>query len=214
MGAYDFIRDAIIQGEFEPGQRLTEEFLSAQFRLSRTPIREAIRQLETEGLVVAQGRGVAVKQFSATEVRQIYDARALLEGYVAGQAAILADESQIEHLFDIANRMYEVPGCPHFSREQTTELLTLNWELHNEILMVCQNEYLRLLVSKMMVLSLIFRSFYWRSSDEIVLSMHDHMVVVESIRTRDFHRARAAMEEHIFRVRDQVLQNLSKPKME
>ncbi|WP_370639189.1 GntR family transcriptional regulator, partial [Cohnella sp. REN36] len=73
MNAYDFIRSAIIEGDYAPGQRLTEEALAAELHISRTPIREALKRLETEGLIVSLKRGVSVKTFSRESIRQIYD---------------------------------------------------------------------------------------------------------------------------------------------
>ena len=67
MDAYKYIKGAIIDGRYTPGMRLGEEFLAKELNLSRTPIREAIRHLEAEGLVVPLKRGVSVRNFTRSD---------------------------------------------------------------------------------------------------------------------------------------------------
>jgi len=81
------IRDAIMIGTFKPGQRLVERELCELIGVSRPSIREALRRLEADGLINnVPNRGPAVNSISAEEARQLYAARALLEGYVAPSA--------------------------------------------------------------------------------------------------------------------------------
>ena len=85
--AYARIREAIASGAYQPGERLTETALAAQLRTSRTPVREAVRRLESDGLVTRAGRGVLVPRLRPAEVVQLYQLRAALEALTAGLAA-------------------------------------------------------------------------------------------------------------------------------
>lgn len=212
MAAYEYIRTAIVEGDFEPGQRLTEEYLAAKFHMSRTPIREAMRQLEAEGLLMTQGRGMAVKEFTVDEIKEIYDLRALLEGHAAERAAIRATTDQVEELHRINQAMSTVvaPTKKVLSKDEVGQIMQVNQHIHATIMRLGQNGYLAQFVEKTMVLPLIFRSFYWRTGEEIIRSLDDHAVIISAIASQDPHRARAAMAEHIFVGRDQVLKNLSR----
>jgi DNA-binding GntR family transcriptional regulator len=95
----DKLRAAIANGRFKPGERLTERHLCELTGVGRTSIREALRQLEAEGLVTTiPHRGPVVSVISPEEARQLYAVRALLEGFAGRQAAILRDEKTIEEL--------------------------------------------------------------------------------------------------------------------
>lgn len=96
---FEHIRDLIISGKLEAGRKLVEEELAEQFNVSRTPVREALRKLEIEGLVQYQPRrGVVVTGFSRDDVDEIYAARAVLEGLAARLAAERATDAEIAEL--------------------------------------------------------------------------------------------------------------------
>src|SRR4051812_38751246 len=81
--AYRLIRDAILQGKLNSRQRLTEEYFSQEFQISKSPIREALNKLEAEGLVqIVARRGAFVREFSGEDVNEIYEMREILEAAV------------------------------------------------------------------------------------------------------------------------------------
>src|SRR5438874_2156632 len=87
--AYDHIRKRIVSGEYRPGQSLVAEMLSAETGVSRTPVRDALRKLEADGLVVIQARlGASVKKMDFKEFRELCDLRLAVESHAAGLAAI------------------------------------------------------------------------------------------------------------------------------
>lgn len=93
------IRSAILRGELKPGSKLTEQDLAAEFEVSRTPIREAIRQLEVERLLTrVPFVGVTVKQLSPEEVLELLEIREVLEGLVARLATRHMDEAHLQRL--------------------------------------------------------------------------------------------------------------------
>src|SRR5438067_4229529 len=86
--ATELIREAIIDGRLPPGQRLKEEELARELGISRTPVREALLVLQTEGLVdAAPNRGAVVRSHDGDDLEDLYQLRALLEGYAARRAA-------------------------------------------------------------------------------------------------------------------------------
>ncbi|HSV34000.1 MAG TPA: GntR family transcriptional regulator, partial [Ramlibacter sp.] len=95
----DRIRAAILRGELKPGEKLTEQDLAAEFEVSRTPVREAIRQLEVERLVVrTRFVGVTVRQLTPKELIELLDIREVLEGLVARLATQHMDAVHLQRL--------------------------------------------------------------------------------------------------------------------
>ena len=118
------LRSAIGSGLFKPGQRLIERELCEQVGVGRTSIREALRQLEAEGLVTTiPHRGPIVSTISVEEAEQLYDLRALLEGYAGRECARLRDPVIIERLRKQFVQMGAVAG-----QEDRSDLLAAKTE--------------------------------------------------------------------------------------
>jgi DNA-binding GntR family transcriptional regulator len=133
------IRDAIISGELKPGEKVAEPELAERFGISRTPIREAFRQLESEGyLTVIPRKGAVVASFSQRDVEEFYAIKSILEGYAARRACaklttreidklqsindklhLLAEEGDVKHFFKVHNNFHEL-----FVRAADNEKLT------------------------------------------------------------------------------------------
>jgi len=122
------IRDAIISGSLKPGEKVAEPELAERFGISRTPIREAFRQLESEGyLTVVPRKGAVVVSFSQRDVEEFYAIKSILEGYAARKACekltareidklqsindklrFLAEEGDVRHFFKVHDSFHEL----------------------------------------------------------------------------------------------------------
>ena len=124
------IRDAILNGRLAPGERLREESLASSMSVSRGPVREAIIQLQREGLVVVQrNRGTFVARLSARDLEEVYSLRRAVEGLAVLQAIRHADEVQLQELQNIVDTM-----AAHFARGITeTEAAELDMRFHERI---------------------------------------------------------------------------------
>jgi len=117
--AYDYIRKRIMSGVFRPGHALLTEVLAEEIKVSRTPIRDALRKLETDGLVTIRAHhGASVKQMSLREYREMSDLRLALESHAAGLAAKNHTEE------DLVEMKYAVDAM----RALTTRLIAANKE--------------------------------------------------------------------------------------
>ncbi|MCX6949025.1 MAG: GntR family transcriptional regulator, partial [Opitutae bacterium] len=97
--AYNYIRKRILNGEFAPGSYLMTEVLAKDIKVSRTPIRDALRKLETDGLVTIRAHlGASVKQMNIKEFREMSDLRLALESHAAGLAASHRTESDLREI--------------------------------------------------------------------------------------------------------------------
>ncbi|MEH7238828.1 GntR family transcriptional regulator [Bacillus sp. JJ1562] len=216
MDPLTYIKDAIITGKYEPGKRLTEESLAKELNISRTPIREAIKQLESDGLITPLKRGVIVRNFTKKDIQQIYDLRALLESYAAGQAAYYRNDMDVQKMIGANIKYGEIidlqAGKPGISR--VYEIVKVNQEFHEAILKASRNEHLRFHISKVVVVPLVFRSFYWYDTNEMKRSLEVHKTILQAIQNRESERAKIAMQEHIYLGRDHVLKHLDDIKEE
>ena len=103
---YQSIREDITYGKLFPGERLVESQLAEKFKASRSPIREALRQLESEGLIrLNQNKGITVARLSAKEVDEIYSLRWLLESYAARLSAGQATKAHLVYLKDLHEKL-------------------------------------------------------------------------------------------------------------
>jgi len=103
---YEKIRDDITYGTMSPGERLVEDALAKRFKASRSPIREALRRLESEGLIeFARNKGITVSKLSIKQVDEIYTLRWLLESYATRLCAERATRNDVLYLKDLHEKL-------------------------------------------------------------------------------------------------------------
>lgn len=216
MNPYDYIKNAIVTGKFPPGKRLTEEALAETLQVSRTPIREAIKLLETDGLIIPyKRRGYIVREFSTEDIRQIYNLRALLESHGTSEAALNRSDKDVEAI-RAKNSIYET-AISQWKRSDVTTIQKIqqaNQEFHQEIYKATKNEHLQLLISKVVVVPLVFRSFYWYNERQLLRSLEVHKTILKAIENQESDRAKIAMQEHIYQGRDDVLIQMNNPQIQ
>jgi DNA-binding GntR family transcriptional regulator len=204
VAATELIREAIVDGRLEPGWRLKEEELARELGISRTPVREALLILQAEGLVVATpNRGAMVRAHDAADLDDLYQLRALLEGYAARRAAMRISDADVEEL-----RL----SCSRFElldpEEDLRELVKENMFFHNAILEAAGSARLASMVRKVIELPLVYRSYIWYSRDQTRISAHYHRQIVTALAARDFERAELVMKEHVFEARDVLVAHM------
>ena len=204
MSASELIRDAIIDGELHPGQRLKEEVLARELGISRTPVREALLMLQAEGLVDATpNRGAMVRVHEAEDLDDLYQLRALLEGHATRRAATRISEPEIEVLRESCERFDALSP-----EEDLRELVRENLLFHNTILDVAGSARLATMVRKVIELPLVYKSYIWYSPDQKRISVHYHRQIVNALATRDAERAELVMKEHVFEARDLLVSHV------
>lgn len=194
--AYVALREGIVSGEHAGGTRLKEEDLAAALGLSRTPVREALRRLHAEGLVqVEPRRGALVATWSAEELDEIFELRALVEGYGAGRAATRVSDAQVAHMEGLCDAMEEAagrPGGPDHER-----IGALNSELHAEVHRAASSRYVAQLLTSLVQMPLVMRTFQRYQPDELARSMGHHRELVAALRARRAEWAEAVMHAHV-----------------
>jgi len=133
------VRDMIIEGRLAPGERIYEEQLAKILGVSRTPMREALKTLASEGLVeLAAARGALVKRFSPKDVRDMLDVLAVLESFAARLACKEASDDQIAELRALHDRM-----TAFYKAKKRLEYYKLNQEFHSGVLRLAGNAALQ-----------------------------------------------------------------------
>jgi len=200
--AYQALKQGIIQGTYQPNQRLTEMELSQVLGVSRPTARQALVRLEQEGLVVIQpNRGASVRSLTVPEALRTLRIREVLDGLAAALAAELATDEELAELSEIVaemEKMVEINEMLGYSR--------LNGRLHTTILRAARDETLyRMLAS----LNHALVRYQYRTilvpgrQDQ---SLAEHKELVRAIQARDSAAAERAMRTHVSHVRETLSQ--------
>ena len=189
-GAYRQLLDEISRGELLPGARLRETELAERLGVSRTPIREAIRQMEADGLVAHVPRqGATIRVLDYTEVMELYEMRAVLEGTAARLAARSASDIELDELSAI-NAEFAAASDPQRAYE-------LNRQFHMTLLDAAKNRYLVKSVNALQKTLLILGPTTLIEPVRATNAVTEHEVVLTALRDRDGVRAETAMRAHI-----------------
>ena len=200
--AYLHIRDAIVNADYLPGSHLKEEDLSAAIGLSRTPIREALRRLATEGLVAfARNQGTFVERFTADDIDEIFQLRATLEAHSAARAATRIGEAEIAELKRLTGEMEALQGRP-IDDAYVHEFNRLNAEFHRLILSVAQSRRLEAMLETIIDIPLILmKHFNWQAIVDLERSCLQYRELISAFENRDPDWASSLMRAHILGAR-------------
>lgn len=194
--AYAALREKIFSGELAAGDRLKEREICDALDVSRTPVREALRKLQADGLVIIEPRrGAVVAGINANDAEEIYSLGILLEGFGAGLAARRATEEDLGELDQIIAAMEDV------LRDDTpasrSAYLELDSDLHRRIVQITDNRHLAQLIRQVVGLPVLIQAFTHYSHADLKRSLQQHRTIVSALRTGDAEWAEAAMRAHI-----------------
>lgn len=199
--AYTLLKAAIMEGEFLPGDHLREEHLAAAFGVSRTPVRQAIRRLEAEGLVhIGDNKRSYVMDVDVSLFEQMFDIQAMLESYSAGLAAPNMTDESIASIIEIEDHLEH-----HYFREGADDdrgFLELNAEFHQAIHSHNGNPRLFNMVKHLAELPGALFIKYGDVTDSEA-SIAAHRQIIEALQERDAEMAALRMKLHIEEVRRQ-----------
>ena len=190
---FEYVRKSIINGDLKPGERLMEVELAEKMGVSRTPIREAIRKLELEGLVIMEVRkGAYVADVSVKETIDILEVRSVLEGLAATIAAEKITEEEIEELNKINAEFDEA-----VKNNNTAEMVDKDTEFHNLIFSASRNKKLIQMVYSLQELVMRFRVIYFNEFKRAIEMPKEHKALLNAIRERDGEKAGECAQYHI-----------------
>ena len=184
------LREAIVTGVLEPGERLMEIQLAEELGVSRTPIREAIRKLELEGFVVMIPRkGAYVAGVSYKDVKDVFEIRAALEGLAAGLAAEKITDEEIEQMERVL----------HYEKEPDNleEMVQSDTDFHALLYKASRNEKLIWILVNLREQIQRFRSTSLAVPGRVKNAIAEHREILEAIARHDVKEAQALATAHI-----------------
>jgi DNA-binding GntR family transcriptional regulator len=187
---HDALHQAIQAGSLKPGQRVREVEIGEWLKVSRTPVREALRRLQSEGLIEPKEGGLAVTSFDMRAVAELYDVRQTLEGTAAALAARNADATELVLL----QRMLD---AQRQCLTDATAQMRLNKNFHEQLYQAAHN---RFLLKALLVLRdslVLLGPTTLMTPERVAAAIDEHSEVVAAIVARDPERAEAVTRKHI-----------------
>lgn len=206
--AYNTVRQWILGGEYEPGQRLVEEDLAHRVGVSRTSIRDCLRRLAADGLVrIEANRGSFVLALETAEVDEVFQLRAMLEGHAASLAAQQGDASDWEALAAIANEidgLLEQKKVPELTLYQ--QFQASNTRFHLTLLRASRSTRLQSMARNLLELPLVtLKQHAWPGEVSVRRSNAQHRDLIDALRAGDATLARLSMQAHILTARPRAV---------
>jgi len=199
----DALRNEIVSGRFKPGERLVEQQLCAALDVSRTSLREALRQLEAEGLVQqVPHRGSVVASVSATDALQIYDVRGALEVLAVRNFTRYATQDDVQALREIFDRFTDAAD---FSTLNGSELLSLKQSFYQVLLDIEQNSVVRGLLELMNNRVSLLRALSLGREGRALKMLDELAAIVRQIEARDEEAAEKATLVHVKNALENIL---------
>lgn len=221
--AYDHIRKRILSGEYPPGHPLMTEVLAGEIKVSRTPVRDALRKLETDGLVTIKAHlGASVKKMDLKEFREMCDLRLALESHAAGLAAVNrteADLNEIQYALEGMRRLTTKIVSAAQEQPLISELVREDVRFHIAIMTAAKNELMK---KEILRLHLLNRVVSGPASSEKInvkkadsdarrkLVLEKHNDIYTAIARSDARAAKREMEFHLQELIDHNLQVMTR----
>ncbi|MCB0346278.1 MAG: GntR family transcriptional regulator [Bdellovibrionales bacterium] len=176
----DALRESIIKGELAPGERLQEVEIAAAYQTSRTPVREAFRQLESEGfLVIRPRRGAVVTPITVKDIREFYEVKSVLESFAAEKAVDKITDEQIDRMEELNRELKR-----RHQNGDITGMVPVHNEFHEIFVNACGNERLAQLIRNLVNQFQRYR-IALSHTEAIDESIRVHEQIVDAFRMRD-----------------------------
>ena len=198
---YEELRQNILLGKYQDGEALTELGVAKELKVSRTPVREALRQLELEELVeIRPNRGAVVKGITIEDIRDIYEIRIMIESMAAARAALEAapeDLDMLEETLDLTQFYLE--------RENYEKLLSMDGRFHQQLYDICQSRMRRRILKDLHNYVGRSRGASLKTEGRAIESLHEHRLILEAMKNHDAEAAKARMAEHVRNTQNNIM---------
>ena len=190
----ELLRQRIFNRSLEPGSWIDELKIAEEYGISRTPLREALKVLATEGLVTMKvRRGAYVTEVNDKDLRDVFHLMAVLEADAAGTVAQTATDKQLLELEALHQELEKAAK----NRRDHIKFFTLNEAFHIRLLQIADNKWAGQMVADLRKVMKLNRAQSLLKEGRIDESLAEHAAVMTALKQRDAKRARAAMQAHI-----------------
>jgi len=201
---FETLREAILTGQLKAGERLMEVQLAEEMGVSRTPVREAIRKLELEGLVVMIPRkGAYVADISTKDIADVFEIRSALEALAAALACERITEDELEELERL---LVKIAECAEKNDLET--LVQLDTQFHDILYRASRNDRLVQIINNLREHIQRFRTSSLATPGRMRETVEEHKALVEAISSRNVELAQRLAQEHIENAENRLLEAL------
>ena len=198
--AANYVRELIISGQLQPGDRVKPEFVAERLGISTTPAREALHALAGEGFLrLEPRRGFAVARLTGADIRDVFRANSLLAGELAARAAERITPDDLETLQDIQTQIIAV-------RDDAEQVETLNHAFHRQVNLLADAPKIAIVLRTLSKYAP--RQFFGTIHGWPAATIHDHGDLLTAFAAKDAEAARAAMSAHIENAGDLLADSL------
>jgi DNA-binding GntR family transcriptional regulator len=193
LQTYEILKNEILSGKLKSGERLSESRISQELGVSRSPVREALRMLEQDHLVVLTSSGLIINIMKMSDMEEVYQCRIALEPYAANLAANNLDNKDIINLKSFINKAKE-----SHQKKEYDSLVEFNTGFHDLIVGKCGNSRLIGILERLRALTILKRraelEFYDQRNNEYLV---EHEQILKSLAEKDGEAAEFLMKKHI-----------------
>lgn len=201
---FNTLRNAILMGDIEPGERLMEVKLAEKLGVSRTPIREAIRMLELEGLVeMAPRKGAQVAKITKEDIKDVLEVRKVLEDLAIDLACDNIDAQEIKKLEENVVRFQNA-----IKKNDIKEIAVIDVEFHEIIYVSTKNRRLIQILSNLREQMYRYRFEYIKDKETREVLVKEHKTIVEALKNKNKQGGKDAIKKHLDRQENTILKNL------
>lgn len=192
LQVYEILREQILSGELKSGERIYENKISQELGVSRSPIREALRMLEQDELVINSSSGLSVNPMDFKDMEEIYQCRMAVEPFAAKLAVPRMKKNDIEALQELVDKAKE-----YHTENLYNKVIEVNTKFHDLIVINCGNSRLKAIIEKIGSLAILSRisefQLYQRKEDYLV----EHEAILKALISKDGEKVEQSLRDHI-----------------
>ena len=197
---FEKIEDAILSGEFQKGDIITELKLCELLKVSRTPVREALTRLRQEGLIKESGKGAVVVGVDENDLYDIYDVRIRIEGLATARCAEVITDDELKALQETLE-LQEF----YTAKNQPDSIKKLDSQFHEQIYSYCGSRTLETLLSELHRKVKRYRKSSVSNPERALMAVREHREIFEAISSRDTRLAEELTAKHIKNARESIM---------
>jgi DNA-binding GntR family transcriptional regulator len=205
---YRILKKEIIKGSLKPGSKVLEGRIADQIGISRTPVREAIRELAAEGFVtLSPNQGVVVRSVSAENIREVLQVHSVLEGLATRLSCEVINEEELKELENYVNKMEKLTN-----KKDPLAYSEVDLKFHELIVDNCGNKRLIQMRKNISDQAQRYRVSSLRIQGRLKKSLKEHQKILEAFKTKNPKKADSMSQEHIQNALKNILNNVVEKK--
>ncbi|EFV76188.1 MULTISPECIES: GntR family transcriptional regulator [Cytobacillus] len=189
---YDIIKKSILSGQLKPGEKVNVSHLAEKYNISRTPLREALRQLQIEGLLVQDQLGLSIVKLDETDFKDLYETRIMLEPQIMGLVLKAITEERLNCIEEILERAEDA-----FLEGNHLLLLEWNAKFHDRLLDASPNRRAVHLLKQVRSFLLLYRANILKNNEHNREILKEHRQIFHALKARDEIAVYQSAENHL-----------------